>query len=182
MQLFSQRGYAATSVGAICDQAGVGKPALYWHFASKEGLLAAVLASLASRWIEEIGKQAAVAADPGQRLQSMVEGMRRLVIEEPQLLRLPTLAALEQAAASDTIRQAVLDIWDRSNEALVSGAAAATGRDAAALQGVAFVALGLLSAAAVRYSIDGDVQRLDRSLAAMECAVRALLASPSEDL
>jgi hypothetical protein len=59
---------------------------------------------------------------------------------------------------------------------------AATGRDADELEGVSFVALGLLSAASVRFSIDGDVQRLDRSLSAMESAVRALLADPPEDV
>jgi AcrR family transcriptional regulator len=180
-RLFSERGYAATSVGAICELAGVGKPALYWHFDSKEGLLAAVLAALSSRRIESVRKHAAVAADPNQRLHQMVQGMRRLVLEEPQLQRLPTLAALEQAAESDAIREAVLEIWDRSAEALITDMAEATGRGSEELEGVAFVALGLLSAASVRYSIDGDVQRLDRSLAAMEHAVRAMLVQSSEE-
>lgn len=180
-RLFSERGYAATSVGAICEQAGVGKPALYWHFDSKEGLLAAVLAAMSSRRIESVRKHAAVASDPEQRLHQMAEGMRRLVLEEPQLQRLPTLAALEQAAESASIRRAVLEIWDRSAEELVADMAAATGRRPEELEGVAFVALGLLSAASVRYSIDGDVQRLDRSLAAMELAVRAMLMHAPED-
>lgn len=180
-RLFSERGYAATSVGAICDLAGVGKPALYWHFDSKEGLLAAVLATLSSRNIEAVRKQVAVASDPGQRLHEMVEGMRRLVLEEPQLLRLPTLAALEQAGESESISRAVLDIWDRSRDALMTDIAAATGRPPDAHEDVAFVALGLLSAAAVRYSIDGDAARLDRSLATMERAVRLLLGAPPED-
>ena len=39
-QLFAERGYAATGVAAICEAAGVAKPALYWHFGSKEELLA----------------------------------------------------------------------------------------------------------------------------------------------
>jgi AcrR family transcriptional regulator len=181
-RLFSERGYAATSVGAICEQADVGKPALYWHFDSKEGLLAAVLATMSSRRIDSVRKHAAEATTAGQRLHHMVEGMRRLVLEEPQLLRLPTLAALEQGAESEAIRRAVIDIWDRSGEALVADMMAATGRDADELKGVSFVALGLLSAASVRFSIDGDVQRLDRSLSAMESAVRALLADPPEDV
>ena len=179
-RLFSERGYAATSVGAICEQAGVGKPALYWHFDSKEGLLAAVLESLSSRRIDAVRKHAA-GASAGRRLGQMVEGMRRLVLEEPHLLRLPTLAAMEQGAESPAVRRAVIDIWDRSGEALVRDMEAATGRDVDELEEVAFVALGLLSAASVRFSIDGDVQRLDRSLSAMERAVRALLADPPED-
>jgi AcrR family transcriptional regulator len=43
MELFAERGYAASGVSAICERAGVAKTALYWHFGSKEGLLAVVL-------------------------------------------------------------------------------------------------------------------------------------------
>lgn len=36
--IFSRKGYAATSVGEIVAAAGVTKPVLYYHFESKEGL------------------------------------------------------------------------------------------------------------------------------------------------
>ena len=39
--LFAEKGYAATSTAQICRRAGAVKTALYWHFDSKEGLLAA---------------------------------------------------------------------------------------------------------------------------------------------
>ena len=38
LELFTQRGYAATSVREICLTAGVTKPVLYYYFKSKEGL------------------------------------------------------------------------------------------------------------------------------------------------
>jgi TetR/AcrR family transcriptional regulator len=38
VELFSRKGYAATSVGEIVAAAGVTKPVLYYHFESKEGL------------------------------------------------------------------------------------------------------------------------------------------------
>jgi len=41
--LFSRKGYAATSVGEIVAAAGVTKPVLYYHFASKEGLYLQVM-------------------------------------------------------------------------------------------------------------------------------------------
>ena len=37
-ELFSRKGYGATSVGEIVAAAGVTKPVLYYHFASKENL------------------------------------------------------------------------------------------------------------------------------------------------
>lgn len=44
--LFTNRGYAATSVREIVEMAGVTKPALYYHFDSKEGIYLAILDDL----------------------------------------------------------------------------------------------------------------------------------------
>ncbi len=41
--LFSTRGYAATSIREVVEAAGVTKPALYYHFQSKEGIYRAIL-------------------------------------------------------------------------------------------------------------------------------------------
>lgn len=44
--LFTTRGYAATSVREIVEMAGVTKPALYYHFESKEGIYLAIMDEL----------------------------------------------------------------------------------------------------------------------------------------
>jgi TetR/AcrR family transcriptional regulator len=43
VSIFDRKGYSATSVREIAESAGVAKPALYYHFGSKEGLLVAIL-------------------------------------------------------------------------------------------------------------------------------------------
>ena len=43
VDLFSEKGYEATSVREIVDRAGVTKPVLYYYFGSKEGLLHSIL-------------------------------------------------------------------------------------------------------------------------------------------
>lgn len=43
VQVFDRKGYEASSVREIVELAGVTKPALYYHFGSKEGLLATIL-------------------------------------------------------------------------------------------------------------------------------------------
>jgi len=43
VQVFDRKGYAATSVREIVELAGVSKPALYYHFGSKERLLREIL-------------------------------------------------------------------------------------------------------------------------------------------
>lgn len=44
------KGYAATPVSAICKAAGVPVTSLYWHFGSKDGLLATLMERGAQRW------------------------------------------------------------------------------------------------------------------------------------
>ncbi len=43
VQVFNKKGYSAASVREIVEIANVTKPALYYHFGSKEGVLAAIL-------------------------------------------------------------------------------------------------------------------------------------------
>ena len=43
VRVFDRKGYAGASVREIAEMAGVTKPALYYHFGSKEGVLLAVL-------------------------------------------------------------------------------------------------------------------------------------------
>lgn len=43
VRVFDRKGYAAASVREVAELAGVTKPALYYHFGSKEGLLLAIL-------------------------------------------------------------------------------------------------------------------------------------------
>jgi TetR/AcrR family transcriptional regulator len=61
---FSTRGYAATSIREIVEAAGVTKPAVYYHFESKEGLYRAILGDVQAR-LEELLATVRATADPG---------------------------------------------------------------------------------------------------------------------
>jgi AcrR family transcriptional regulator len=50
--LFGKQGYKATSVGALCDAAGVTSGALYHHFGDKKTLFAAVAEELDAELVE----------------------------------------------------------------------------------------------------------------------------------
>lgn len=45
-EIFTSRGYAATSVREIVERAGVTKPVLYYHFTNKEGIYLALVEQL----------------------------------------------------------------------------------------------------------------------------------------
>lgn len=62
VRVFDRKGYAGASVREVAELAGVTKPALYYHFGSKEGVLRAILeqaqqqfADVAARALERPG-------------------------------------------------------------------------------------------------------------------------------
>ena len=105
---FAEKGYSGANINEITAQAGTTKPMIYYHFRSKEGLLAAVLEEVYAGMREF--EQAA--QPPGA---SPVEAMRRLVeatfdchAAHPDWIRLIAVANIHGAQhikASTTIAQ-----------------------------------------------------------------------------
>lgn len=62
--LFATAGYAATSLDAVCERAGVTKGALYHHFSGKKQLFAAVYAREQERLNERITAAYRTVTDP----------------------------------------------------------------------------------------------------------------------
>lgn len=64
-ELFAQKGVQKTSLQEIADKLGITKPALYYHFASREDLLRSIVQPLidaGQRFVEEQEKATAVEA------------------------------------------------------------------------------------------------------------------------
>ena len=53
-RLMGTRGYAATSISDICKACGLPASSIYWHFGSKDGVLAAVMERGAARFFAAI--------------------------------------------------------------------------------------------------------------------------------
>ncbi|MFG1807245.1 TetR/AcrR family transcriptional regulator [Streptomyces sp. NPDC049040] len=72
--LFANAGYAATSLDAVCERAGVTKGALYHHFTGKKQLFRAVYTREQERLSARIS--AAYAAGPADAWEAVFEGAR----------------------------------------------------------------------------------------------------------
>lgn len=70
MQLFGARGYDRTSMRDIASAVGMLPGSVYYHFASKEALLAAVYAEGIDRSVAEVEQAIARHDDPWDRLQA----------------------------------------------------------------------------------------------------------------
>ena len=172
---FSEQGYAATGVAEICREAGVAKTALYWHFENKEGLLAVVMERVGTQWIEEIQKAVYLEGDPLSRIRSLIEGWRRIVLEQPELLRLPLVAQLEQGE-SHVARTALREIWSRAERALAEGIEDTIGVSLPDVDLLAHTVFVLLQGAMVRQISQPDAAQLERILADLERTIVLLVA------
>ena len=88
-RLMGTRGYAATSISDLCKACGLPASSIYWHFGSKEGVLAAVMERGAARFFAAIPQQQA-----GVEQQFAATG--RLLAQHPDFLRLFYLLSLER--------------------------------------------------------------------------------------
>lgn len=157
IELFAERGYSATSVDQLCRRAGIVKTAVYWHFGSKEGLLTAALDRVAGDWIEEIERSVYRTGDPQERLALAVAGLRRIVEERPELMRMLVGLAYERTEGSPATREALRSVFERALDAIVRATVDAAGYRPEGVEGAAHLILALLLAASLRRLIDPEL-------------------------
>jgi TetR/AcrR family transcriptional regulator len=75
VQVFDKKGYDAASVREIVEMAGVTKPALYYHFGSKEGLLKAILTAGAREFENTIAPALERQGSARERLTALCEDL-----------------------------------------------------------------------------------------------------------
>jgi AcrR family transcriptional regulator len=88
-RLMATRGYAATSISDIRKACGLPPSSIYWHFGSKEGVLAAVMERGADRFFAAIPSS----EDADEQLAVL----SRLQAQHPDFLRLFYLLSLERS-------------------------------------------------------------------------------------
>ena len=93
-RLMGCNGYAATSISEICKATGLPASSVYWHFGSKEGVLAAVMERGAERFFAAIPKRDETARDG---VAHQFAETARLLSQHPDFLRLFYLLSLERS-------------------------------------------------------------------------------------
>jgi len=88
LQLFAERGFNATTMDDIAEAAGVTKPLLYQHFASKRALYLELVDSVADTMLEAIGKAVAAAGGPRQQVEGGFAAYFHLVVTHADAFRL----------------------------------------------------------------------------------------------
>lgn len=73
IRVFDRKGYAAASVREIAEMAGVTKPALYYHFGSKEGVFIAILDQAQRQFGQALERAMARAGSARDRIVALCE-------------------------------------------------------------------------------------------------------------
>ncbi|HVO10995.1 MAG TPA: TetR/AcrR family transcriptional regulator [Vicinamibacteria bacterium] len=87
LELFSEKGYDATSVREICEAAGVTKPTLYHFYGSKEGVYRAIVEGALDRFRAEMLGSLNVPGSLRDRLVRMARTYIESTAREPELAR-----------------------------------------------------------------------------------------------
>jgi AcrR family transcriptional regulator len=160
--LFSERGFAGTSVADVCERAGVVKTALYWHFESKEGLLDAALARVAEAWIEQIRASVEEVDGVEARLDRFMAGLRWLVTERSETLLLILGAVLERAQVNATTRANLHELLSSARDAIAEVVRETLGRDVPDLDLAAEAVLSGVHGIAIMQRLSSDPALVDR--------------------
>jgi TetR/AcrR family transcriptional regulator len=88
ISLFSQKGYASTSVREIVALAGVTKPVLYYYFQNKEGLFRAILEGATQRQEELLGEALRMTGTVLERILHLYRRIYEEILPNQQLFRM----------------------------------------------------------------------------------------------
>ena len=95
--LFGRRGYASTSVDAICAASGLPVGSIYHHFGSKSAILSAVLDRAGRRFFAELDAAVGARLEPEPRLRKYFEQAPNLMARNADYFRI-LVATLQQEA------------------------------------------------------------------------------------
>jgi AcrR family transcriptional regulator len=87
LELFSERGYDATSVREICEAAGITKPTLYHFYGSKEGVYRAIVEGALERFRADMVRALVTEGTLRERLVRMARAYVDATLREPDLAR-----------------------------------------------------------------------------------------------
>jgi AcrR family transcriptional regulator len=121
-RLFGERGYAATRIRDICDEAGVAKGLFYWYFETKEALFADLVRSVRHQLRRAQAAAMDDNADPITRIRQGAEASLRFMSDHMSFFALVADAGRDAAIAPVLAEGA--DIYSKDVEQLIEKAKA----------------------------------------------------------
>ena len=98
LDMFAERGYAATNVRELAESLGLAKSALYKHFDSKEAILDALLDQLTEYYEERFGSEANMPPTPASMEELRELGLHQIgfTLRDPSIIKVRKMLTQEQ--------------------------------------------------------------------------------------
>ncbi|WP_323636554.1 TetR/AcrR family transcriptional regulator [Pectobacterium polaris] len=176
-KVFSERGYADTSMDDLTAQASLTRGALYHHFGDKKGLLAAVVEQIDAEMDERLQVISDTAEDGWEGFRRRCRAYLEMALEpEIQRIVLRDARAVLGGASPDSQRHCVESMQRLIDNLIRQGVVAD-----ADPQALASLIYGSLAEAAfwIAGGEDGNA-RLAQGVAALELLLRGLLVKPRQ--
>jgi TetR/AcrR family transcriptional repressor of nem operon len=183
-ELFLARGYAATTVDAICEKAQLTKGSFYYSFDSKEDLGLAVLNWSLGRGVQMLASGPhAQMVDPVEKAFAFLEHLEKCAPELWSRGCLLGSFATELADTNPRVQQAVAGLFqavaDYFAEQLQPLAAQGTGKQAPPAGELADTLLGLIEGSITLAKAHRDPSRLPKAIRRFRLFLAAQIAEPA---
>ncbi len=106
-KLLAERGYAAASISLIAKTSGLPASSIYWHFDSKENLLAAVVERGARRWLDSQPRWHSFKGD----FAAFLRAIQKATEAQPPFLRILMMLILDHSSTSPRVRRTMSNVW-----------------------------------------------------------------------
>lgn len=104
----AERGYEATTMSLVSKRSGLPATSIYWHFANKDDLIAAVIERSYQRWIEALDLP--TGAEVANRSADIGAQVAKALLDAPEFLRLGLKLAMERRPVEPRARREFLQI------------------------------------------------------------------------
>ena len=88
IDIFNQRGYAASTVREIVEASGVTKPVLYYYFGSKEGIYTEIMTQVLENFRQSLAEPGLRGTNSRARIQHLCEKIYTMARENVKVVRL----------------------------------------------------------------------------------------------
>lgn len=111
-EVATERGYEGTTISLVSKKSGLPPTSIYWHFADKDDLIAAVIERSFERWLAALE----LPSDHGSRERAIGLGTQvaKALLDAPDFLRLGLMLALEHRPVEPRAREVYLQVRDNA--------------------------------------------------------------------
>ena len=109
-EIAGERGYEGTSIATVSARSGLPASSIYWYFADKDALIAAVIERSFDRWLAAMSLPGPEAGTPRERMTAMAVAVAKALLDTPDFLRLGLMLTLEHRSTEPTARSKFLQV------------------------------------------------------------------------